>query len=241
MTLRVRCPNPDCGKAYSVSEEKIGRSAVCKQCGRKFTLSGAAEETILPGDETVDGHATQATADGGASKRLGRFEIRSQLGAGGFGTVYRAYDPVLEREVALKVPRAAVLERPQAKARFMREPKAAAQLRHPHIVPIFDVGGEGDNYYIASAYIEGHTLEQVIAQKRPDFRSAAKIICDLADALDYAHVMGVVHRDVKPSNVMIDTKGESLLMDFGLAHLETAEENLTQDGALMGTPAYMAP
>lgn len=241
MVSKVQCPNPDCGKVYSVPEAKLGQSAVCKLCGRKFTLSTAAKETVLSTNETVAAQQTRKSPADEASKSLGRYEIRSRLGAGGFGAVYRAYDPVLEREVALKVPRAAVLQHPQAKARFLREPKAAAQLRHPHIVPIFDVGGEGEQYYIASAYIEGHTLEQLISQNQPDFRAAAKIICDLADALDYAHLMGVVHRDVKPSNVMIDTKGEALLMDFGLAHLEKSEENLTQDGTLMGTPAYMAP
>ena len=174
-------------------------------------------------------------------KKIGRFEIRSRLGSGAFGTVYRAYDPVLDREVALKVPRAAVLESLKARARFLREPKAAAQLRHPNIVPVFDAGSDGEHYYIASAYIEGRTLEEVIDAERPDFRRAAEIVRDLADALDYAHRMGVVHRDVKPANIMIDQHGKPLLMDFGLARLEESEEKLTQDGSVMGTPAYMAP
>jgi len=148
---------------------------------------------------------------------------------------------VLDREVALKVPRAAALESPEARARFLREPKAAAQLRHPNIVPVYDAGVDGDRYYIASAYIEGRTLEDVIAEARPDFRRAARIVSDLAIALDYAHRTGVVHRDVKPANVMVDEQGQPMLMDFGLARLEASEEKLTQDGSLMGTPAYMAP
>ena len=143
--------------------------------------------------------------------------------------------------MALKVPRAEVLETAKAKARFLREPKAAAQLRHPHIVPIYDAGNDGDHYYIASAFIEGQTLKDAIEDQQPDFRQVAQTVRDLAEALDYAHGMGVIHRDVKPANVMIDTRGQALLMDFGLAHLKRSEEKLTQDGSVMGTPAYMAP
>ncbi|NQT18008.1 MAG: protein kinase [Planctomycetes bacterium] len=174
-------------------------------------------------------------------EKIGRFEIRSRLGSGGFGTVYRAHDPVLEREVALKVPRAAVLESPKAKARFLREPKAAAQLQHPHIVPIFDAGTDGEHYYIAYAFIEGRTLQQVIADRRPDVLRAAEIVRHLAEALEYAHTKGVIHRDIKPANIMIDADGQPMLMDFGIAHLEGSKEKFTQDGAVIGTPAYMSP
>jgi TolA-binding protein len=173
--------------------------------------------------------------------QVGRFQIRRRLDGGAFGVVYQAHDPVLDREVALKVPRAGVSASSEAQARFLREPKAAAQLRHPHIVPVYDAGSDGQQYYIASAYIEGRTLEEVIHHERPDFRRTAEILHDLADALDYAHRTGVVHRDVKPANIMIDARGQALLMDFGLARLESSEEKLTQDGSLMGTPAYMAP
>jgi len=176
-----------------------------------------------------------------AGEQLGRFQIVSRLGSGAFGTVYRALDPVLGREVALKVPRAAALESPEARARFLREPKAAAHLRHPNIIPIYDAGADGDAYYIASAFIEGRTLADALEERRADFRRAAEIVRPLAEALDYAHRNGVVHRDVKPSNVMLDARGEPLLMDFGLARLESSQEKLTQDGAVMGTPAYMAP
>jgi predicted Zn finger-like uncharacterized protein len=173
--------------------------------------------------------------------KIGRFEIKSKLGAGAFGTVYRAFDPVLKREVALKVPQSAALETEETRARLMREPEAAAQLRHPNIVPIFDAGFDGDTFYIASAFIEGETLESAIARQRPEPRRAAQLALKLAEALDYAGSQGVVHRDVKPANVMLDGTGEPHLMDFGLARLEQAAEKLTQDGSLMGTPAYMSP
>ena len=241
MVVPVRCSNPDCGKTYGVDEDRLGQTAVCKHCGQQFILSATARETREPHGETLSGSGSPAASEVEMPKKLGRFEIRARIGSGAFGTVYWAHDPVLDRDVALKVPRAAVLEKPQARARFLREPKAAAQLRHPHIVPVYDAGTDGEHYYIASAYIEGHTLQHVIEQERPDFRRAAEIVRGLADALHYAHRMGVVHRDVKPANVMIDRQGQALLMDFGLARLESSEEKLTQDGSLMGTPAYMAP
>ena len=108
-------------------------------------------------------------------------------------------------------------------------------------MPIYDAGNDGDHYYIASAFIEGQTLKDATEDQQPDFRQVAQTVRDLAEALDYAHGMGVIHRDVKPANVMIDTRGQALLMDFGLAHLKRSEEKLTQDGSVMGTPAYMAP
>jgi len=241
MVVRVRCSNPDCGKTYGVDEDRLGQTAVCRHCGRQFTLSATARETHEPHGETLSGIGSPVVSEVEMPKKLGRFEIRARIGSGAFGTVYWAHDPVLDRDVALKVPRAAVLEKPQARARFLREPKAAAQLRHPHIVPVYDAGTDGEHYYIASAYIEGHTLQHVIEQERPDFRRAVEIVRDLAGALHYAHRMGVIHRDVKPANIMIDRQGQALLMDFGLARLETSEEKITQDGSLMGTPAYMAP
>jgi len=241
MPVRVRCPNPDCGKTYRVADDQLGQTAVCKHCGRKFTLSASHHETADSAGLSETGSVTLPAPVGDLPNRLGRFEIRSRLGSGAFGTVYRAHDPVLDREVALKVPLAAALEKPGARARFLREPKAAAQLRHPNIVPVFDAGNEGDRYYIASAYIEGCTLAEAIAGERIGFRRAAEVVRDLAGALDYAHRMGVVHRDVKPANIMIDPQGRALLTDFGLARLESSEEKLTHDGALMGTPAYMAP
>jgi len=245
MIVRVYCPNPDCKQRYKVDDTQVGRDTICKQCGCKFKLSGPRRETPLATNQsgtiavTAAGRSTSWA--GKLPKKLDRFIVRSQIGAGAFGAVYRAYDPLLEREVALKVPRAVALQNPQARARFLREPKAAAQLRHPHIVPVFDAGSEGEHYYITSAYIEGRTLESVIDNDPTDFRRAAEVVRHLAEALDYAHGMGVVHRDVKPSNVMIDERGEAMLMDFGLARLEQSEEKLTQDGTLMGTPAYMAP
>ncbi len=174
-------------------------------------------------------------------EQIGRFKIRRKLGSGAFGVVYQAHDPVLDREVALKVPRAAALSSPEAQARFLREPKAAAQLHHKHIVPVYDAGIAGDQYYIASAYIRGRTLEDVIEEDRPGFDRAAEIVRSLAEALEHAHQLGIVHRDVKPGNIMIDSGGQALLMDFGLARIEHSDDRLTHDRTWLGTPAYMSP
>ena len=167
-------------------------------------------------------------------EKIGRFEVQKRLGAGAFGQVYRARDPLLDREVALKVPHASTLQSETRRARVLTEAKAAAQLRHPNIVPVYEAGRDGETYYIASAFIEGQTLEDAIDEQRPDFRQAAKLVMDLAGALDYAHELGVVHRDVKPANIMLDGKGNPLLMDFGLARLEAAESKLTHDGTVLG-------
>ena len=225
MAVKVYCPHADCGQRYRVEEAQLGQATVCKRCRRQFTLSASVAPPPLPVDESDTPADVQATPFEKPSpetpKSLGRFLIRSRIGVGGFGAVYRAYDPVLDREVALKVPRAEVLQEPKARVRFLREPKAAAQLRHPHIVPIYDAGGDGDHFYIASALIEGQTLKAAIEDRQPDFRQAAEIVRDLAEALDYAHGMGVIHRDVKPANVMIDARGQAALDGLWAGALET--------------------
>jgi tRNA A-37 threonylcarbamoyl transferase component Bud32 len=171
---------------------------------------------------------------------VGRFQVRARLGAGAFGTVYRAWDPRLEREVALKVPREGTLDSPQRLERFLREARAAARLRHPHIVPVYEAGQAGGGPFIATAFIPGQTLAAVLEAGPLDYRRAARLGRALALALAYAHGQGVVHRDVKPANVLIDAQDQPLLTDFGLARRQDATR-LTQLGTLLGTPAYMAP
>jgi hypothetical protein len=173
--------------------------------------------------------------------RVGRFVVRGLLGRGAFGAVYRAYDPQLDREVALKVPQPGTLGNARAVARFLREAKSAARLRHPHIVPVYDAGRDGEHHYIASAFIDGHTLQHTIDEGTLDVRQSARIVGALAEALAYAHRLGIVHRDVKPTNVMLDAAAQPHLMDFGLATRHDATVKLTRDGAVLGTPAYMAP
>jgi serine/threonine protein kinase len=189
-------------------------------------------------------------------RSLGRFQLLGVVGQGSFGTVYRAYDPVLEREVALKVPKNIGREREQFK-RFLIEAKAAARLRHPNIVAVFEAGEADGVDYIATEFVSGEPLSRLLKRERPSFRQAAQWVRDLALGLEYAHGEGVIHRDIKPDNIMIGESQRPQLMDFGLAKVvaEAAPAHLlkpvtgagiqasgaTTDGTIMGTPAYMAP
>jgi formylglycine-generating enzyme required for sulfatase activity len=162
--------------------------------------------------------------------------------------VYLGYDPQLDREVALKVAKPGTLGTPKRVRRFLREARAAGNLRHPNIVPLFETGEDAGRHFLVSAFIHGRTLGAVSDAAREagglPLREAAGIGRRLAEALGYAHSEGIIHRDVKPENVMVDEKGEPLLMDFGLASRadpEDGEERLTQQGVAVGTPSYMAP
>ena len=174
--------------------------------------------------------------------RLGQYEILGQLGRGGMATVYRAYQPTLEREVALKVLPEDLVGQPGFKARFHREAVAVARLKHPNILSVYDHGEQDGVTYIVSELVEGGTLaERLGAPIQLEY--CIRILRPIADALDYAHGEGVVHRDVKPSNILLDRRGAPILADFGLARVaeNAGDERLTQTGALLGTPTYMAP
>ncbi len=204
--------------------------------------------TVSLPPELSPGPATPATPLPDGSKQpttVGRFAIQEFVGEGAFGLVYRAYDPSLKREVALKVARPEQMHSRQRIERFQREARAAAHLMHPHIVAIFDHGQDGPNHYIASAFIKGQSLARVL-EALPEGQTlplpqAVEIVRKLAEALAYAHREKVIHRDIKPGNVMLRHDGEPLLMDFGLAARAEGEEKLTQAGMVLGTPEYMAP
>jgi hypothetical protein len=189
-----------------------------------------------PADESA------APAAGDLPNPFGRYQILRKLGQGGMGTVYLAHDSELERQVALKVPQF-VDRDPEARERFFREARAAATLSHPHICPVFDVGRVGDVHYMTMAFIEGRTLcEHTRKDNLLPPRDAVALVRQLALALDEAHARGVVHRDLKPANVMLNARGEPVIMDFGLARRSAAgDARLTRSGTIMGTPAYMAP
>ncbi len=172
---------------------------------------------------------------------LGRFRIVAPLGEGQHAIVYRAYDPILERDVALKIPRRGVLKTAKMLARFLAEAKALAKLRHPQIVPVYEAGCAGGRHYIAMGLIEGRSLADELAKGPLEVRRAAEIVADLAEALDYAHAQGVVHRDVKPANIRLDDQGVAYLMDFGIAYHPDSGEVPLPPGTILGTPAYVAP
>jgi serine/threonine protein kinase len=179
-------------------------------------------------------------------RRIGRYEIVKELGRGTMGVVYEARDPVLDRRIALKTIHLSHLAADQRRRvyerRFLAEAQAAGQLSHPGIVVVHDVGrdSETDLLYIALEFLVGRTLAELIAENAlPEWRECLRIMAQVARALHHAHKNGVVHRDVKPANIMILPSGEPKIMDFGIAKLDTSE--LTSPGELFGTPLYMAP
>jgi tetratricopeptide (TPR) repeat protein len=169
---------------------------------------------------------------------LGKFRLGEELGAGAFGTVYRAEDTELRRPVALKVLHRG--GRPVSD-RFLREAQSAGQLRHPGIAAVYEAGQDQGFAYLASEYVPGQTLAQRLQAGPLPARLAAELLGQVAEALDYAHRQGVVHRDVKPSNIQLGPEGHAHLLDFGLARWVDGEGTLTHDGELLGTPAYMSP
>ena len=175
-------------------------------------------------------------------EKLGRYQILGELGRGAMGTVYRAQDPLIEREVAIKTLHPnlppEVLE--EVRERFVREAKSAGRLNHPSIVTIFDVGKQGDTIYIAMELLEGKSLQQMLREPgRLPFPTVAEIAAQVAEALDHAQQLGIVHRDVKPANIVVSDSGRAKLTDFGVAFVPSS--TMTQTGTALGSPRYMSP
>ncbi|HMA16946.1 MAG TPA: serine/threonine-protein kinase, partial [Thermoanaerobaculia bacterium] len=186
--------------------------------------------------------------------RLGPYEIENQLGRGGMGEVYRARDTRLGREVAVKILPPTLASDPESVRRFEKEARAVASLSHPHVVPLFDVGEEGGLRYAVTELVSGETLRNRLAQGALPVREAAEIAAQIAEGLAAAHDRGVVHRDVKPDNVVLSASGFARILDFGLAKRTgsaigveadedelTRSELLTEPGVVAGTVGYMSP
>lgn len=176
---------------------------------------------------------------------IGKFEITASLGGGGMAEVYKAYQPSLNRYVAIKVIHPFLAKEAEFITRFQREAQNVAALRHPHIVQVYDYDVDEGRPYMVMEFIDGPTLSGLMAQKMAagelfSLDEAIRIVRDIGDALGYAHEQEMIHRDVKPANVMLDSRGRVVLTDFGLAKLVT-DNRLTATGTVMGTPAYMSP
>lgn len=219
--MRIRCPH--CHHALEIVPDAPSEPVKCPSCGSK-----------LPGpDETIERRPEPV-------KSVGHFELLERVGRGHFGDVYRARDTKLNRTVAVKIPRTDRTDDATLRL-FLHEARAAAQLRHAHIVRVYDVDRDGELVYIVSDFIHGVTLADRMESRRFDPRAAAELCATVAEALHYAHEAGVVHRDLKPSNIMLDDEGQPHLMDFGLAKQNASEISITTSGDILGTPAYMSP
>ncbi len=172
---------------------------------------------------------------------LGPYVLLEEIGYGGMATVYRAHQPSVERDVAIKVILRARLEDQEAVQRFQREARLIARLEHPHILPVYDFDGRHDPPYIVMRYLDSGTLREVMMRGALPLNEVSYLIQQIGSALDYAHRQGIVHRDIKPSNIMIDRDGNAFVTDFGIARMVSGGQHITMTGALMGTPAYMSP
>src|SRR5690242_18394225 len=175
---------------------------------------------------------------------LGKYEIRRALGRGAMGTVYEGWDPIIARRVAIKTVKlpagADDTETREALTRFRHEAQAAGRLTHPNIVSVFDYGETDDLAYIVMEFVDGPTLKSLLDKgERFELHAALAIMHDVLAGLAFSHGHGVVHRDVKPANVMLTSDGQAKLTDFGIARIESS--SMTQAGTVLGTPAYMSP
>jgi tetratricopeptide (TPR) repeat protein len=211
-----------------------------------------AHETSDELNDHAPSYPLLSREDSGSPQHLGRFEIRRALGHGGFGIVFLVFDPRLNREAALKIPRPEIMVSPALRQRFLREAQAAAVLDHPNIVPIYDTGELGPVGYILSAYCKGPTLAHWLRDQPGSVapKVAAQVVSKLADAVHHAHSRGILHRDIKPANVLLEPVTEPhsgrlpfapRLSDFGLAKRLDEVTGDTRAGMILGTPQYMAP
>jgi WD40 repeat protein/serine/threonine protein kinase len=225
--MQIRCPH--CQNGIDLVDESDLQSVDCPSCGSQFGLVDVEQESV----DTVDSaHAGNAT--------ISHFELIEEVGRGAFGSVWQAHDSKLDRKVAIKVPRPGQFTQ-SSREQFLREARAAAQLNHPNIVSIYEVGLDVDRIYIVSDFVEGVSLADLLSADRLSPRQAIGLCVKVALALEHAHENGVIHRDLKPANIMLGENNEPFVMDFGLAKRDAGEITMTLDGKLLGTPAYMPP
>ncbi|MEX0677692.1 MAG: protein kinase, partial [Pirellulales bacterium] len=220
--MHVRCPH--CHSPIEFVDDSSFAEINCPSCGSSFSLIG--------GDKTETHRTT--------SRHLAQFELVRELGIGKFGSVWMARDTELDRTVAIKIPRKGALNTDETEL-FLRDARATAQLKHPNIVSVHEVGRAEETVYIVTDYIKGANLRDWLTGQRLTFRESAELIVKVADAVHHAHQAGVVHRDLKPGNIMVDGDGQPHVIDFGLARREAGEITMTVDGHILGTPAYMSP
>ena len=239
---------------------------ICRKCGAKIfsdapegLCTGCVLETALGSFADTVAGATDATYADDAARgedartletsvhvaamlgELGDYELLEEIGRGGQGVVFRARQKSLNRNVALKVIGLGQWATPAHLKRFRLEAEAAASLDHPYIVPIYEVGEQDGQCYFSMKFIEGGQLDEVVKHTPISIRQAVELIAKVARTVHYAHEHGILHRDIKPGNILLDVKGEPHLTDFGLARLVESESTVTRTLEVLGTPSYMAP
>ncbi|NUN47467.1 MAG: serine/threonine protein kinase, partial [Candidatus Brocadiae bacterium] len=228
-----------CGSSVPLPADPRALSTACGRCGSQVDL--ASLRTL------ADAPLPAAPIDADAlppGKMLAGYRLERVLGRGGMAVVYKATQMSLSRAVAIKTLPRHLAANPAFVARFSREAGALASLSHPNIITIIDRGSEGDLYYFVMEYVDGTDVQALIAGNRPAPAEAVRIVTQVLSALEYAHRRGVIHRDIKPGNVMIASDGAVKVTDFGIAHLAGGQGTslgLTMAGAQMGTVNYMAP
>ncbi|HEY6565796.1 MAG TPA: serine/threonine-protein kinase, partial [Pirellulaceae bacterium] len=236
------------------TNDRTSRTPV-ERVDRASSHGGDRADESSANNDTLGAGMAAAAIGQDLPTRIGRFVIESVLGRGGFGIVFLAHDPELDRQVALKIPRLDALASSDGQVRFLREAKAAALLGHPNIVTVYEAGQVGPVLFIAFEWIDGPTLSQWLAEQptrlEPD--TSAKLVMTLAEAVDHAHRRGIIHRDLKPQNVLIQVGSprsaepasslyqRSKISDFGMARVLDDDGHRTHSGAIVGTPIYMAP
>ncbi len=241
MITNVLCPS--CNAPCAIESADAGQTVNCQQCGGEFTPLIAAE-TAAPFQTAVDDEAakTVASPSGLVGQTLGGCRIERKLGQGGMGIVFKGHHEALDIPVAVKVLAQQFAEDRPAVERFVREARAAARLKHPNIVGVLNVGEEEGQHFIIMDYVEGQSLQAIL--NATGFMATGKaldIIRQMAEALKIAHKNRIVHRDIKPDNILMDQEGVAKLADLGLAKRTEGEAQLTQAGAALGTPYYISP
>lgn len=233
LAMKFRCPN--CQHPIEVDandttleaspQAQAADSITCPTCQSRFSLSSEDSPTHVPDKGMTIAH----------------FEVRQVLGEGSFGTVYKCFDTELKRYVAVKVPREGRVAPDSAKL-FMKEARAAAAVNHPNVISVHEVGQHGDGFYIAAEFIDGINLSETIRISPLSIKDATILAVKLLRAAHFFHEKGIVHRDLKSGNILIDAANEPHIADFGLARREGKNEiTVTQSGHVIGTPAYMSP
>ena len=180
-----------------------------------------------------------------SGRMLGQYRLKELIGVGGMAAVYRARQESMDRDVAIKIMATQLASNEEFVARFEREARVIARLQHPHILPVIDFGRENDQIYLVMRLVEGGVLSERLARTTLSIQQVDRFLTQIASALEYAHQRGVIHRDLKPNNVLLDEEDNGYLTDFGIAKMlagsSTSQLSLTSTGSVMGTPSYMAP